>query len=388
MANIKQILLPDGTTYDIIATYADMAHIAEITEEAVTAQTATYATQALNANHSTDADYATRAGRSNYLQSVDANSIAYDNIFLLRSRYNKWNDRNFGLEIVNNDSSITTNYGVRVDYATSAESTLQLKTDSQIPANANLNDYKSPGHRYSCPASATAATLSNRPTNDAFVMDVLALTNTFIVQILYVYEGQIYKRTYKDWSNTWSSWIEVVCSNNYTSVIKSTLNLNAGQMYRIGSRCALSDLGTTAGAVLGNNGVFARSYSNSNAYVNMYAAGFSQQSSKLVKENINPITEEEAKKLLDIDVVSFDYIEAVGGQKNNVGMIAEDMLEIYPNLVQVPDNYSEEKAIESIYEGNNTETLALDYAKFTPYLIKMIQMQQKQINDLKRRFEG
>ncbi len=202
---------------------------------------------------------------------------------------------------------------------------------------------------------------------------------------LYIGDNATQGIAWNGWSNgTRGNWLTFLHSGNYTSYIKSTLDLNAGQMYRIGSRCALSDLGTTAGAVLGNNGVFARSYSNTNNYVNVYAAGFSQQSSKLVKENVNPITDEEAKKLLDIDVVSFDYIEAVGGQKNNVGMIAEDMLEIYPNLVQVPENYNEAKALESIYEGNNTETLALDYAKFTPYLIKLVQMQQKQIDELKK----
>lgn len=42
---------------------------------------------------------------------------------------------------------------------------------------------------------------------------------------------------------------------------------------------------------------------------------FTNPSSKLVKENVVDMSEEEAKKILQLKPVDFDYIEAYGGEK-------------------------------------------------------------------------
>ncbi len=190
---------------------------------------------------------------------------------------------------------------------------------------------------------------------------------------------------------SWAGGCELLSTANYSSyalplsggTLTGSVNISGNYYYKVNNRVAVGDLGGSNFIACGNSGVYARRYDSTNTYAPMYASSFSQQSTKLVKENVNPITDKEAKKLLDIDVVSFDYIKEVGGEKGQVGMIAEDILDIYPNVVQIPNDYDEEQAKENIKNGNNMGTLGLDYAKFTPYLIKLVQMQQQQINELK-----
>lgn len=112
------------------------------------------------------------------------------------------------------------------------------------------------------------------------------------------------------------------------------------------------------------------------------ASAFNVGSSKLIKENIEDMSEEEANKILGINIVGFDYKEKFGGVKGNFGVIAEPTKEIIPSAVTVPDGYSEENFVES--EGINQKILSVDYSKFIPYLIKKVQMQQKEIEALKR----
>lgn len=109
-----------------------------------------------------------------------------------------------------------------------------------------------------------------------------------------------------------------------------------------------------------------------------HAAGYAIDSSKHVKTNIKDITDEEALKLLDLRTVSFDY---KNGQTNKRGMIAEEVMDVYPELVQVPDGYDED-TFEYDEKGVNIVP-SLDYSSFVPYLIKMVQIQQKEINELK-----
>lgn len=92
------------------------------------------------------------------------------------------------------------------------------------------------------------------------------------------------------------------------------------------------------------------------------------------------MTDDEAMKILQLTPVDFDYIEAYGGEKNQHGLIAEDTIDIIPSCVTVPDGYSEDAF--DIDNGIRNEVLAIDYSKLVPYLVKMIQIQQKQIDKL------
>ena len=108
----------------------------------------------------------------------------------------------------------------------------------------------------------------------------------------------------------------------------------------------------------------------------LYAASFTQNSSKRYKKNIQPISEARAKKILDMSVVTYDYIDGVVGedvQYDRTGVIAEDTQGIIKEAV----SYREING-KKVPDG-------VDYSKFVPYLIRMLQLQQEQIDDLTAR---
>lgn len=112
----------------------------------------------------------------------------------------------------------------------------------------------------------------------------------------------------------------------------------------------------------------------------IWASNFSTTSSRLIKENITELTEADARKLLDLVPVHFDYKDCVGGEKDQLGLIAEDVLQVIPQVVQVPDGYDESSFDEE--KGLFNDLLSIDYSKLVPHLIKMIQVQQQDIDEL------
>lgn len=95
-----------------------------------------------------------------------------------------------------------------------------------------------------------------------------------------------------------------------------------------------------------------------------------QTSSRKVKENIKPI--EDAKKILELDAVSFDYKnKALGTDKR--GFIAEDVQKILPNLV-TPET-----------EG---KTASLDYIGMIPYLQAVLKEQAQKIKELEEKLNN
>jgi len=98
-------------------------------------------------------------------------------------------------------------------------------------------------------------------------------------------------------------------------------------------------------------------------------------SSRRFKHNIQDMTEERARKILDIRPVTFDWNDDqpyTTGQNDNAGVIAEEVSEICPDLV----------VFEDLEDGSQVER-RVEYERFTPYLIKMVQMQQREIDILK-----
>jgi len=107
------------------------------------------------------------------------------------------------------------------------------------------------------------------------------------------------------------------------------------------------------------------------AYKPVYASAFSVQSSRRYKENIVDMADADAEKLLDIGIRRFDYIN---GKKNAAGCIAEEIENIFPDVCV----YGLEKETDT-----EEKLIGIDYSKFVPYLMKMIQIQQKEINSMK-----
>ena len=101
------------------------------------------------------------------------------------------------------------------------------------------------------------------------------------------------------------------------------------------------------------------------------AREFVQQSSARYKENIEEMTEEYAKKLLELRPVSYDYKNKEDGV-GCYGLIAEevDAVESYP-----------------VYYNNDHEPEGIDYSKFVPQIIKLLQMHEKELEKLKENRE-
>lgn len=101
-------------------------------------------------------------------------------------------------------------------------------------------------------------------------------------------------------------------------------------------------------------------------------SSYVSSSSKKFKENIQPLLDSEAKKILNLQAVTFDFkkekydLTSRKGYKN-IGCIAEDVNEIIPELVT---------------EDKNGDIYGINYIEIIPYLIKMVQLQQKQIDNL------
>ena len=109
------------------------------------------------------------------------------------------------------------------------------------------------------------------------------------------------------------------------------------------------------------------------AYNVIKASAFTNQSSKRLKMNVEKMTDEEANKIYDLDVVTFDYIN---GEKNQRGLIAEDVYNIIPSMVQ-GDVYADDDDYEAIMG------IGIDYSKAIPYLIKAIQTMRKELDEIK-----
>lgn len=274
--------------------------------------------------------------------------------------------------------------------ALNALSNVAFQSRRALEESEDLNDVITQG-TYTA-TTDIAATLSNTYYKNMFFMNVFT-RGSYIVQEQYRngiagYRAFRVRRTDDD---SWYDWAEVATTSNLNSYLPKSGGIISGNIYP--SVAGSVNMGTSSnywsGVFTGHVGnrkgelwmetdsaVYVRD--ESGAYKPMYASVFNMTSSRKVKENIADITEEEAKKLLDINVVSFDYIEKIGGAKNQYGVIAEDVYEQIPYVVTMPEDYDESS-------DDITHVPAVDYSRFVPYLIKMVQMQQKEIEELKEK---
>lgn len=122
-----------------------------------------------------------------------------------------------------------------------------------------------------------------------------------------------------------------------------------------------------------NGGLYVSTGDNS-ARAPIFASAFNNSSSRRVKKNIEYMTEDEAKKLLSVEVKSYDYINP-NMPDGCFGCIAEDVAKIIPYCVNGDVDCADDdtEAIRGI---------GIDYSKLVPHLIKMVQIQQRQIDNL------
>lgn len=151
---------------------------------------------------------------------------------------------------------------------------------------------------------------------------------------------------------------------------------NIGSFFDISARNIIADIVRVAG-YNGNQNVSicsgtlqSRNYANTQ-WAPMYASAFTTQSSIRYKTNVTNMDDDTARQVLQYRVVNYDYINSADGT-NCQGMIAEEVNAINP----YPVVFNSEGEVEG-----------LDYSKFIPQLIKMVQIQQEQVNQLKLRLE-
>lgn len=101
------------------------------------------------------------------------------------------------------------------------------------------------------------------------------------------------------------------------------------------------------------------------------ASAFVVQSSKRYKKNIKTMTDDIARQILELRPVSYDYINDLDGS-DCLGLIAEEADEV--NRYQV------------IYKDEVPE--GIDYSRYVPQLIKMIQLQEDKINSLEEKINS
>ncbi len=91
---------------------------------------------------------------------------------------------------------------------------VSLSLGTEIPENADLDEYKTPG-TYQCSYDSVAATISNRPTGSAFKLLVHELLNGYIQQVaVSYYGGNVYLRTYEGFSDSWGRWYRTADSDD------------------------------------------------------------------------------------------------------------------------------------------------------------------------------
>ncbi len=106
---------------------------------------------------------------------------------------------------------------------------------------------------------------------------------------------------------------------------------------------------------------------NNTAWQHISASAFNQVSSKRYKKNINGMEEDVARQILEYRPVIYDYINESDGTEC-MGLIAEEVDQINKYPVTYKDGVPD----------------ALDYSKFVPQIIKMLQIHEREITDLKK----
>jgi hypothetical protein len=92
-----------------------------------------------------------------------------------------------------------------------------------------------------------------------------------------------------------------------------------------------------------------------------------------LKENITDATPK-LDDLLKVKIKNFNYI---GNEEKQLGVIAQELEQVFPGMIEIHNDKDK--------EGNDlgTTTKSVKYSVFVPMLIKAIQEQQQQIQELK-----
>lgn len=199
--------------------------------------------------------------------------------------------------------------------------------------------------------------------------------STFPQLLLNMGNGNPAVKIYADPNGSQYGAIETYQGNGYKACEFRHLNVGGYSKFYNQSGTATAELGNTmivgaggadyCGMLILRDGSGTQQISAVGATGNIRCVSLTQTSSREVKKNIKPMTEEEARRILNITPVTYDFKNEVQGT-NMRGFIAEDVNKIIPELVQKKDG----------------ELPAMDYLEIIAYLTKMVQIQEKRIKDL------
>lgn len=118
----------------------------------------------------------------------------------------------------------------------------------------------------------------------------------------------------------------------------------------------------------------------------VYTGSLTKESYRGAKENIRTMGETQARKILKVPVRVFDYRPGFGNnQKDLPGEIVDEVADIIPESVVIPEDWNEEEFNELLGSVGNEQIPGIDQTKFIPYLIALVQLQQKQIENLEQK---
>lgn len=158
------------------------------------------------------------------------------------------------------DAQMKANNNAAIQAASSSQAGRMSAADyiklnkQEIPANANLNNYTTPGMYY-CDSSTNAATLTNCPATQRFLMNVYELSSTTKIQeiVEVATSNNQLINTYRRIRNntTWNSWDSFIrTSTTFANVRKSDIiSSTSGSVYRIGRVVNISFSATTSVAL-------------------------------------------------------------------------------------------------------------------------------------------
>lgn len=110
----------------------------------------------------------------------------------------------------------------------------------------------------------------------------------------------------------------------------------------------------------------------------MESKNYVTTSDRRLKENIKEVSEDYEKMFMELNPVSFNYI---GSDKDNIGVIAQELEE---TLCKYKFDMS---LIYKCKDNELGDKYTVDYTKFIGLMIHMIQKQEEEINELKKRLK-
>ena len=106
----------------------------------------------------------------------------------------------------------------------------------------------------------------------------------------------------------------------------------------------------------------------------LHANSYVTNSSIKIKKNIEMISDNDCLKLLKLHPITFEYKENLDNHLRHAGFIAEDVETIMPEIVLPPED---EKSL-----------LGIRYIEIIAYTIKLLQIQNQEIENLKSRIDS